>query len=286
MTVQTFDPVAYKEAQRKDWSAAATGWREWWEKIEQGAGSVSERLVELADVRPGERVLDVATGIGEPAVTAAGRVGPAGRIVATDIASGMLEIGKERAAALGLENIEFRQADAEELQVPEEGFDAVLCRFGLMFFPDVGKALERIRAALVPGGRLAAAVWGPPERTPFVAIPLQTVARELQLPKPAPGTPGPLALADADVLGAKVRAAGFDDVRVERETITLPFASAAEFARFMRAVAAPVNNLLADHTPERRDEVWRAIELAAGERAAADGSLDMPGEVIYVAGRR
>lgn len=286
MTIQTFDPIAYKEAQRKDWSDAAAGWREWWEKIEEGTGSVSQRLVELADVQPGERVLDVATGIGEPAVTAARRVGPSGRVVATDIASGMLEIGKERSSALGLENIEFREADAEELQVPEEGFDAVLCRFGLMFFPDLGRALQRMRAALVPGGRLAAAVWGPPERTPFVAIPLQTVVRELQLPMPAPGTPGPLALGDAEALHAKVRSAEFDDVRIERETITIPFASAAEFARFMRAIAAPVRNLLADHTPERRDEVWRAIEAAVAERAAPDGSLNLPGEVIYVTGRR
>lgn len=286
MTTQTFDPMAYKQAQRKDWSAAAAGWREWWQKLEEGLGPAAERLVELAELRPGERVLDIATGIGEPAVTAARRVGPEGHVVATDIAPGMLEIGREPAAALGLANIEFREADAEELDVPAEAFDAVLSRFGLMFFPDLRGALARIRAALRPGGRLAAAVWGPPERTPLVAIPLQTVARELELPAPAPGTPGPLALADADALADKVRGAGFDGVRVERETLSVPFDSADEFVRFMKTVSAPVNNLLAQHPAERREEVWQAIGVAIAERADDDGSLRLTNEVIYVSGRR
>jgi SAM-dependent methyltransferase len=284
--INTFDPARYKETQRRDWSAAAAGWRQWWPKIEEGLGSVSERLIQLGDVKPGDRVLDVATGIGEPAVTAARRVAPGGHVVATDIAPGMLEIARERAKELGLDNIEFRETDAEELDLPTERFDVVLSRFGLMFLPDLGVALERIRAVLGPGGRLAAAVWGPPERAPLITIPLQTVARELDLPHPAPGTPGPLALADADALEAKVRRSGFADVRTERWDVTTPWASAAEFAQFIQAIAAPVRNLLADQTPERREQVWQAVERAAQGHADGDGSIRLTNEVIYVVARR
>ncbi|HUH14773.1 MAG TPA: class I SAM-dependent methyltransferase [Gaiellaceae bacterium] len=286
MTTSTFDPAKYKEAQRRDWSAAAAGWREWWPKLEEGLGSVAERLVELAEVAPGDRVLDVATGIGEPAVTAARKVGPEGRVVATDIAPGMLEIGLARASELGLDNIEFHETDAEELVLAGERFDAVLSRFGLMFFPDLPGALGRIRDVLLPGGRLAAAVWGRPERTPIIAIPLQVVARELELPPPGPGTPGPLALADAEALEAQVRASGFSDVRIERHDAETPWDSVEQFIRFMQAIAAPIQNLLADKTPERRAEVWGAVEQAVAGRAESDGSLRLANEVIYVVGRR
>lgn len=286
MSTSTFDPVKYKEAQRRDWSAAAAGWREWWPKLEEGVGSVAERLIELAEVAPGDRVLDIATGIGEPAVTAARKVGPEGRVVATDIAPGMLEIGRQRAGELGLDNVEFRETDAEELVLADERFDAVLSRFGLMFFPDLPGALERIRNVLEPGGRLAAAVWGLPERAPLVAIPLQVVARELELPPPAPGTPGPLALADADALEAQVRASGFSDVRIERHDADTRWDSAQQFVAFIQAIAAPVQNLLADKTPERRAEVWGAVEQAVNDRAESDGTLRLVNEVIYVAARR
>jgi SAM-dependent methyltransferase len=286
VATQTFDPAKYKQAQARDWSAAARGWREWWPRIEQAFGRVSEHLVALADLKAGEHVLDIATGIGEPAVTAARRVAPGGSVVAIDIAPGMLEIGRERAGELGIDNIEFRETDAEELDLPGEQFDAVLSRFGLMFLPDLGSALGKIRDVLPPGGRLAAAVWGPPERTPLIFVPLQAVARELELPPPAPGTPGPLALADSDALEAKVRSAGFSEVRTERRDVTAPWESAAEFVRFLQAVSAPIQNLLADRAPEQRDRVWHAVEEAVAAHADVDGSISLANEVIYLLARR
>jgi enediyne biosynthesis protein CalE5 len=284
VTKQTFDPVRYKAAQRTDWSTAAEGWRKWWRTIEDGLGPIAERLVELAALERGDRVLDVATGIGEPAVTAARRVGPEGRVVATDIAPGMLDIGRERAAELGLDNVEFREADAEELELPDEQFDAVLSRNGLMFFPDLPAALERMRAVLVGGGRLAAAVWGRPEQTPFIAVTHRTVARELGLPPPAPGTPGPLSLSDADALESRLRQAGFADVRSERMTISVDFDSAEAYVDFTRAVSVPLKNLLEGESTERKEEVWSAVASSAREHAAGDGSLSLPGEVICVVG--
>src|SRR5216683_7299029 len=124
--MSNMDAHGQKGDQKRDWDAAAAGWQKWWPVFEQAAQHVSDRLVELAGVKPGDRVLDIATGNGEPAVTAARRTGAAGRVLATDQSSGMLAIARERAAALGVTNLEFQETDAESLAVSERDFDAVV----------------------------------------------------------------------------------------------------------------------------------------------------------------
>jgi SAM-dependent methyltransferase len=133
MTTQPFDPVAFKAAQRADWQVAAPGWRKWYDMLEAGGEIVSRTLVERAEIGPGDSVLDVATGYGEPALTAARLVAPTGRVVATDIAPDMLDFGRERATQAGLDNVEFLEVDAEALSFDDEAFDAILCRQGLQF---------------------------------------------------------------------------------------------------------------------------------------------------------
>lgn len=286
MSLQKFDPAAYKAGQRRDWTEAAEGWRKWWRRVEVMAGPVGDRLIQLAAVRQGHRVLDVATGIGEPAVTAARLVGPAGRVVGTDISPGMLEVARQRAAELGLGNVEFHEMDAEALDLPESSFDAVLCRFGLMFLPDVDRTLVGIRRLLVPGDRFAASVWGPPDRVPMNSVTFGAVARVLELPAPAPGTPGLFSLADADALAGKLRAAGFAEVKTETLLVRAEFESLEEFILFLQEVAAPINNLLADESPERRAQVWGAVAEANEQFVGVDGRLQASGESILVAGRR
>src|SRR5919202_4475630 len=105
MVSSTFDPNQFKMAQREGWDSVAKGWKEWWELIEKGAQKLSQRLIELAGIKPGQRVLDIATGIGEPSITAAKVVGNSGHILATDISKQMLAIAKERAAFLEMQDI-------------------------------------------------------------------------------------------------------------------------------------------------------------------------------------
>src|SRR6476660_611933 len=136
MEPKAIDPAGFREAQHKNWDAAAVGWMEWSEFNDRADRHISERLVELAQVRPGSRVLDVAAGYGEPALTAARRAGPDGRVVATDIAAEMLAFGRERAAAAGLGNVEFVEADASSLDFPPASFDAAVSRWGIIFEPD------------------------------------------------------------------------------------------------------------------------------------------------------
>ena len=208
MATQEFDATRYKSAQLQEWDAVAVGWSRWWETIEKGTQHVSDRLVALADIQPGHHVLDVATGIGEPCLTAARRVGATGSVTGTDQSQQMLAIARDRATALGLTNVEFRKVDAEALGLPLESFDAVLCRWGLMFLPNLAGALGGIHRLLASGGRLAAAVWGKPQAVPMISLPMGVIRQMVDVPAPSPGTPGPFSLADVDALEQAISCAG------------------------------------------------------------------------------
>jgi SAM-dependent methyltransferase len=267
------------------WESVAAAWAKWWPIIETGARPVSETLVELAALRPGERVLDLASGIGEPAATAARRVGPEGRVVATDLAPTMVALGRERVAGLGLGNVEFRQMDAAAPDLPAAGFDAVLCRWGLMFVPDVAATLAAWRALLVPGGRLAVAVWGAPEAVPSISLATRVLRAELDLPPPPEGDPTPFDLADIGAFEATLTAAGFSALRSRPVKVVFDYASADDFIAFRREVS-PTDKTLEQVPEARRDAAWRRVAEALAPYRTADGRIVMENLSVVVAGVR
>jgi SAM-dependent methyltransferase len=284
MEARTLDAGDFREGQRQQWNSAATGWRKWSELIDASATRISSRLVELAAVRPGSRVLDVAAGYGEPSLTAARVAGSGGAVVASDIAPEMLAFGRERAAAAGLENIEFIESDAVSLSFPQSSFDAALSRWGIIFEPDGERAAARVRTFLKPGARIAISSWGPRERVPFLAIPMVTATQRLGVPPPPPGTPGPLSRPTAEALGGLLEGGGFSDVEVEEAEVTFEFASAQEFTTFIREIAPPISAMLAPHPPDVQDATWTAITEAAAQKAGEDGVLRLTNLVLLAAG--
>jgi protein-L-isoaspartate O-methyltransferase len=266
--------------------AAAPGWKDWGQVIGPQLQPVSDRMMELVEIQPGQKVLDVATGLGEPAVTAARMVGPSGRVIAIDIAPQMLEIARMRVDELGLHNIDFREMDAEELDLPEQRFDVILCRLGLMYLPNLQTSLKRIRNLLVPGGRLMAAVWGPAQKVPFVSMPMTVAMRELQVPPPPPGIPGPFSLADTDRVTQVLTQAGFTQVYTEPMTLTFDWTSIDEYVRFLQEVLVQINALLARYPVERQAEIWQAIAKAAQQFTTPDGTCRTENELILMVGRR
>ncbi len=285
MASRAFDPATYKAGQRRDWNRAAEGWRRWWKPIEAMLAQMSDRLIQLTALRPGERVLDVATGVGEPALRAAAIVGAEGRVVGTDIAPEMLQIARERAEESGLDNVEFLEMDAEDLDFPQSSFDVVLCRFGLMFLSDVERALRGVRRVLVPGGRFAASVWGPPERVPMNSVTLGAIAQTLELPPQPPGTPGVFALAEAGRLEQVVLNAGFADVATETMDLRIAFPSVDDYVNYLKDISAPIRDLLQGEPPELREKVWQAVAEANMQFVDADGELHLSGESILVSAR-
>ena len=210
------------------WDNAAAGWQAWWPTFERGAQKVSDKLVQLAEIRSGDWVLDIATGLGEPAVTAARKVMPDGKVVATDISPQMLEVAKTRAKSLGLDSvIEFRESDGEKIDLPEltaKKFDAILSRWGLMFFPNLPVALGLDKCWLQTAGFLRA-VWSAPSKVPLSDLAFSTVRKQLNIPAPPPGATGPFALADTDTLRHSFSQAGFKDIKIDTFQITFEFDS-------------------------------------------------------------
>ncbi len=274
-----------KQQQRLDWDAAAAGWKQWWSTFERAAQHVSDRLVELAAVRPGQRVADLATGIGEPAITAARRVGTAGCVVAIDQSAGMLAVARERAVSLGLGNLEFRVGDIESLEADEHTFDAAICRWGLMFVPDLDAAARGIHRALKPGARFATAVWSIPDKTPMISLGGEAIRALAGLPPRPPGALDPFRLADVSILTRALEGAGFSEVRSEPLEVVFEFASVDEFSRFRASVSAPMRAVLERCTPEMRAQIERATDEAAAPYRRADGSLRLPNDAICVAAR-
>src|SRR5919106_6537922 len=233
MESQAVDAVEFRDGQRQQWNKGAEGWRKRSDFIDAATAHVSKRMVELAGVEPGGRVLDVAAGYGEPSLTAARRAGGEGAVVATDISAEMLAYGRERAAAAGLDNIEFVQSDAVSLDFPAGTFDAALSRWGIIFEPDGEGAAARVRGFLKPGARMAISSWGPPDRVPFLSVPMRTAMQRLQVPPPPPGTPGPLSRPTQEALGGLLEGGGFSGIEVEEAEVSFEWESPETFTEFI-----------------------------------------------------
>jgi SAM-dependent methyltransferase len=280
----TADAGEFRSGQRRQWNTAASGWKKWSPLFDKGAGPVSERLVELAGVGPGDRVLDVAAGYGEPALTAARRVGPEGEVVATDIAAEMLAFGRERAAAAGFENVRFIETDGASLGFPAESFDAALSRWGIIFEPEPEATAARIRGFLKPGARMAIASWGSIENVPMFALTMGTLIRRLQIPPPPPGSPGPLARPTGEAIARLLEGGGFSNVEVEEVEVVFDYSSPEEFVTYMREISPPVTALLAQYPEDVQAQGWAAIAEATRERAGGDGEFAMSNQALLAVG--
>lgn len=273
----------FKSDQSAQWSDVAPGWRKQWRVFEANAQRLSDRLVELARVEEGSRVLDVATGIGEPALTAARRARK-GRVLATDLAPTMVEIARERAREEGLANVEARVADAEALDLPARSFDAATSRWGLMLMPNPLAALRGMRACLARGGRVAAAVWGTKDVVPFLATPGIVLERELGL-VPPPGTPGPFTLGAPGAVSELMREAGFEDVVEERFELVFELASPAAHLAFVEDVASAFRKALAERSPADAKRLRDAFLAATAAFATPEGRVRYRNDVRVASGR-
>jgi SAM-dependent methyltransferase len=278
------DATQFRTGQRQQWNVAASGWKRWAAQLDRAAGPVRERLVELAGIKPGDRVLDVAAGYGEPALTAARRVGAAGHVVATDISAEMLAYGRERAAAAGVDNVEFIEADASSLDFPAQSFDAAVSSYGIIFDPEGEATADRVRGFLKPGARMAISSWGPPDRVPFLGVPVRTVMELFQIPPPPPGTPGPLSRPTPEAIGGLLEGGGFKDVEVVEETVVYEHDSPEEFAMFVREIAPPISALMRDRTAEEQAEAWDAITVAISVLADDSGRLRLENQTFLAVG--
>jgi SAM-dependent methyltransferase len=189
-TTPAFDADKFKQTTRTQWEAAAEAWNRWGPLLARWLGPATTTMLDMAGIRAGSRVLDVAAGAGEQTLVAARRCGASGRVLATDISPAILGFAAGAARQAGLTNVETRELDGERHDLlPENAFDAAISRVGLIYFPDQQRALAGIRHALKPGGVFAAMVYSTPDRNPFFSVPVGIIRRRAKLPPPLPGQP-------------------------------------------------------------------------------------------------
>lgn len=281
-----FDPVQYKTTTRQQWEDAADAWHRWGPTLETWLGPATEAMLDAAGITTGGQVLDVAAGAGGQSIAAARRVGPTGRVVATDISPTILTYAAKVAAEEGVTNIETLVADGEALDdLPEASFDAVISRVGLIYFPDQQAALAGMRRALRDGGRLSTIVYSTPDRNEFFSIPVSIIRKRAQLPPPQPGQPGPFSLGAAGVLESVFAEAGFRDIRVQTVPSPLELPSAAACVQFERESFGALHQMLAGLDDDGRAAAWSEIEEALGQFETGEGFVG-PCELLVASATR
>ncbi len=274
----------HKRQQRDQWSAAASAWErnETW--MEQQMAPASRWICDAVKLVPGMKVLDLACGTGEPAVSIAARITPGGQLTATDLSSKMVSATQRRAARLGLE-FEVRSMDAERIEFPTGTFDAVTCRFGLMFCPDPVAATMEMHRVLKPGGRFAVAVWDEAAKNPFFTTIAGALAKVAPMPPPEPRAPGPFRLSAPGELATVLRGGGFTDVQVESLALTFRFESPEAYWEVQSELAAPIKAAMASLSAADVAKL-RAAVIETATANVVDGEVQFAATALTATGSR
>lgn len=271
------DTAEQKSRERRAWASVAAGWHRRDELLTHGAAPVTTRLIELARIEAGHQVLDIASGVGEPSLSIARHVGHGGRVVGTDLTDEMLYYARRKAAQHGVDHVEYHCVDGETLDFPPASFDAVTCRWGLMFMPDPSACLRLAHGVMKDGARLAVACWDVPDRNPFVSLMIRVLSRHMDVPRPPPGTPGIFALADPQRLHAVIEAAGFHHVElVSLELDVIEVADGRAYWEAMSDLAAPVMTLVNQLDAETRERYIEDV-IASADAMKQGDTLKMRG---------
>jgi ubiquinone/menaquinone biosynthesis C-methylase UbiE len=246
---------------------------------------ISEWMVDHAFPRPGDTVLELAAGVGDTGYLAAQRVGPKGRLLTTDQSQGMLDAAQRRGAELGVTNAEWRRLDAEQMDLPDESVDVVLCRWGYMLMADPVAAMHETRRVLRPRGRLAFAVWSRAEENPAPML-IRNVLTELGgLPAEEESGPGMFALSDPADIRALVESVRLRMIDMAHVPVEFHYADAEEFWRVHTSISTVTARAVAGLDEARRREA-RAMVAERLERYSADGKTAVPGLAIAVSARK
>jgi SAM-dependent methyltransferase len=262
------------------WGQAATGWGRRADRMREFGMPVSVWMIDRLGPQPGQRLLELAAGLGDTGFLAAELIRPGGTLISSDGTDAMLELARERARHMGIENVEFKRLELEWIDLPAASVDGVLCRWGVMLCVDPAAALREMRRVLRPGGRLAAAIWDIAERNPWATIPNRAMVTLGHASAPEPGAPGPFALAEPGRFQELLEEAGFVEVAIEAIDLERSYSGPDEFLEetldLSRAFAERFEGL----SRSAQDDVARLIASLAEPLIAADGSLRVPGRTI------
>ncbi len=270
------DLDTYREQSLETWGEIAPGWedrREWLLGI---SGRVNDWLVEKANPRPGQTVLEIAAGPGDLGLQAAERVGETGRVLCTDFAPEMVEVARRNGEARGLTNVEYRVLDAERMDLDDDSVDAVVCRWGYMLMADPAAALKETRRVLRDGGALAFSVWMTPERNPWSAVPAMTLVQRGHMPSPDPTAPGIFAMGPPGRIRELVTGAGFGEPELVDITFEFHYADADDYWDALVRLAGPLARAVKAMPDDEREATREAIMQNVAPYRNEDGSYTAP----------
>jgi SAM-dependent methyltransferase len=278
--VTEIDAEELRADSRARWERASAGWGKRADRIRDWGMPVSMAMVDALALQPGQTVLELAAGPGDTGFLAAELVQPGGTLICSDGAEAMLDVARERAAATGLANVEFRQLELEWIDVETATMDAVLCRWGLMLILDPETAAREIRRVLRQGKRAAFAVWDAPERNPWATIPSRVMIARGHAQPPDPDAPGMFTLAAPGVLEELLATAGFTDVVVRPIELARRYSEPGEFVAETADISPMFGSSYAELPPEERSTISAEVVSALEPFTAPDGRVTLPGRSL------
>ena len=276
----SFDAEAHRASSLEGWEEAAPGWVRRQEAIRAFGEPVSRWMLEASSPQPGERVLELAAGLGETGMLAAARVAPAGAAIISDQAEAMLDGARARAGELGLDNVEFRVLGGEWIDLPVASVDVVLCRWGYMLMADPAAALGETRRVLRPSGRVALAVWDAVQHNPWALLPALELLERGATQPPTPGTPGPFALGDPEQVRSLLEQAGFAEIDVQALEIEQRHPSFESFWETTLDISRGFHDAVLAQAQPEIDEIRAGLAARLASFTAADGELVLPARTL------
>ncbi len=252
--------ISASGASQKDWERMARGWEKWYSKFSKQSIGATNAILELSQIKQDMNILDLACGSGEPSLSIATHVGPKGHVVATDIVPEMLQIAEKNAREKGLSNIEFKVSNAETLDFPDESFDAVTCRFGVMFFSDPQKAMSEINRVLKKDRLVSLVSWGPEAKNPRFTATTAILRKYLNAVGSNSASQSVLQYSEHGSLAAILKGAFFREINEEYRDIPWIWdGTPREQFRSFREISGPFSKLFDALDKERKRKATQEI---------------------------
>jgi ubiquinone/menaquinone biosynthesis C-methylase UbiE len=273
--------VEIREKQKESWNRFSPGWKKWDDFTMEFLKPMGDEIIRLIDPKGKDNVLDIASGTGEPGVNIASRLN-GGKVVLTDLADHMLDTAREKAGRQGIKNVEFRACDACELPFEDNTFDAISCRMGFMFFPDMELAAREMVRVLKPGGRIATSVWYSPAKNFWVTAIMSTISRNIPMPAPPPGAPGMFRCAPDGLMTDLFTKAGLKNVTQKEVTSLFKAETADRYWTNMTEIGAPIVAALSKADEPTNQKIKKEVYETLHDRYP-DGKIviDASSLVIY-----
>ncbi|QKJ63463.1 class I SAM-dependent methyltransferase [Flavobacterium sp. M31R6] len=270
-----------RDQQKETWNKFSSGWKKWDELTMDFLKPMGDEIIKLLNLKNDAIVLDVAAGTGEPGLTIASHLN-GGKVISTDFAEGMLEVAQENAKNRGIKNFETIVCDVSELPFADNTFDAISCRFGFMFFPDMLLAIKEMTRVLKPGGKIATAVWNIPEKNFWITATMGTISKNIEIPPPPPGAPGMFRCSKSGFMSDLFSQAGLKNISENEVTGKLNSKTTDVYWSMMNDVAAPVVAALSKADNSMRQKIKEEVYSLINQKYPDNNVIiDSSALVIY-----